>query len=706
MMKYPRIIPILILIISTTFVSAQKMTVGFIYPAGGERGTTVDIEIGGLNIKNATEILISGDGITKAVLYTPEVTAQKRKRPGGMKLNDQSSPQLEDRIYVQVTIDKQATPGLRDLRLKSPGGISNKLPFEIGQYPNQVEQKGSSISQPNKINSLPATLCGQIMPGEIDYFTFEAPKGMQLVAAAKGRALVPYIADAVPGWFQPVMRITNSKGKEIAFCDDYRNSVDPVIITTIPETDTYTLTIHDAIFRGREDFNYRIELGEIPFLASVYPAAAKVGKKAKVNLVGVNLQQNNLTYKPLREGINELQAVGKANYLSNPISFWGVSKTNNFQVSPKENSLLEIGDVLFETIDQARKIKSFQVFARKNENIALEINARRLGSMMDPHIRLKDATGRILAESDDVEDAIQGLMTHHADPVLQFRAKSEDYYVVEVQDLSGNYGFDYFFLLERKENIPSFEVFVSPANMNIPKGGTGIFRIDVLSKEKFIPALEISIKGLPKGYKLSSLSTNPGTKNWDISVTAPEDAEEKQLTLEVMATATLKRKEVETVTQKAIAADNMMQAFYYTHHIPAAGFIVDVTEPAPFSLHLATSSERELQQAILVNPTDSIIPIKLKINRKQGFTETVELALNKKLKQITQDPVSFLPGETEKTVYLKINPETRKTFRKFRGAFSIVGTVNGEIEKRGKRTFQNALYREYSEIFVLELKEK
>ncbi|MDO9633944.1 MAG: hypothetical protein Q7J05_02725, partial [Paludibacter sp.] len=385
-MNHPRIIPFLILIISATLLSAQKMTVGFIYPAGGERGTTVDIEIGGLNIKNATEILISGDGITKAVLYTPEVTAQKRKKPGGMKLNDQSSPQLEDRIYVQVTIDKQATPGLRDLRLKSPGGISNKLPFEIGQYPNQVEQKGSSISKPNKINSLPATLCGQIMPGEIDYFTFEAPKGMQLVAAAKGRALVPYIADAVPGWFQPVMRITNSKGKEIAFCDDYRNSVDPVIITTIPETDTYTLTIHDAIFRGREDFNYRIELGEIPFLAFVYPAAAKVGKKTKVNILGVNLQQNKLTYKPLREGINELQAVGKANYLSNPINFWGVSKASIFKVKPKENSLLEIGDVLFETLDQARQIKSFQVFARKNENIALEINARRLGSMIDAHI--------------------------------------------------------------------------------------------------------------------------------------------------------------------------------------------------------------------------------------------------------------------------------------------------------------------------------
>jgi hypothetical protein len=325
---------------------------------------------------------------------------------------------------------------------------------------------------------------------------------------------------------------------------------------------------------------------------------------------------------------------------------------------------------------------------------------------MDASIRLKDTSGKILAESDDVEDAMQGLMTHHADPILQFRAKSEDYYTVEVQDLSGNYGPDYFFLLERKENIPTYEVFVSPANMNIPKGGTGIFRVDIISKEKFTPALEMAVKGLPKGYKLSSLNTSPGTKNWDISITAPEDAAEQQLALEVTATATLRGREAEKVTQKAIAADNMMQAFYYTHHIPAAGFVADITQSAPFSLHIASSSERELQQAILVKPTDNLIPIKLRINRKEGFTDTVELALNKKLKQITLDPVSFQSGETEKVVYLNINPEARKTTRKFRGAFSIVGTVNGEIEKRGKRTFQNALYREYSEIFVLELKQQ
>lgn len=687
------------------FVSAQKMSVGFIYPAGGEKGTTVTIEIGGLNIKNATEVLISGDGINKAEIVPLEEKTGNKKKFNRSKLTDQSSPQIEDRIAVQVTIDKDAMPGLRDLRLKSAGGISNKLPFEVGQYPNITETKGSTAAQPNLVKALPATLCGQILPGEIDYYTFEATKGMQLVAAAKGRTLVPYIADAVPGWFQPVMRITDSKGREVGFCDDYRNNVDPVIIITIPETGSYTLTIHDAIFRGREDFNYRVELGEIPFLEYAYPLVGKTGKKTKVNLVGVNLQQKSMTFKPTREGRNELRATSGANYISNPVTFFGVDKNFYLNTTPKEKAALDNGSAIYDSVSSPREIKTYPVYALKNENIVIEIMARRLGSMMDPKIKIKDAGGNILTEADDVEDAMQGLMTHHADPLIQFKAKSEGNYYAEVEDLTGNSGKDYFYIIERKENIPTFEVFATPASLTLPKGGTGIFHLDMISKEKFIPELEFSVKGLPKGYSLSNLRSQAGSKSWDISVTAPVNAKEKQLSLEVIATAKLKGKDAGTISQTAVAADNMMQAFYYTHHIPAAGFVADLTEPAPFSLQLSSEMVRHSEQSIIIQPSDSVVPIQLKIIRKEGFTEPVEIALNKKLKQLTVDPVSFLPGETEKTIYLKINPATAKVQRKFRAPFCFVGTVKGEIEKMGKRTFQNALYREYSPVFVLEMQQ-
>jgi hypothetical protein len=684
--------------------SAQKLSLGYIYPAGGEKGTVVEIEIGGLNLAATTGVLISSEGVKAEIIPINQKAEKNKKTKNKGKFDDQSSPQLADRIGVRVTIDKNATPGLRDLRLESLSGISNKLNFEVGQYPNKLEEKGSSLQKPNFVSQLPATLCGQIMPGEIDVFSFKATKGMHLVAEVKGRILVPYIADAVPGWFQAVVRLVNSKGKEIAFNDDYRNAVDPVLITEIPETDTYRLAINDAIFRGREDFNYRIDIGEIPHLDYVYPCVGKIGKKTNVTLKGVNFNAKSVVFKPSKEGYSELKVKGDNGQLSNPVPFFGLAKNAYLNVSPTKKTELTTETALFDSISSPYQIKSYPIYAEKNENIAIGIRARRLGSMLDARMTLRDESGKVVIVSDDVEDATQGLMTFHADPMLQYKTKEAGYYVLEVEDVLGNSGADYYYLIERKKNIPTYEVFVSPANLTIPKGGTAVLRLDITTNEKFVPELEITIKGLPKDFIVSSLQSQIGNKAWEISITAPQNAKEEQLSLSVQTQARIRGKEEFTDMQKAGAADNMMQAFYYTHHIPAAGFVADITPASPFSIHLSKEIESKLSKSIPVSENDTVVPLMIYIDRKEGFTDPVELNLSKKTKQVSMESVTFQPTETEKQVFVKINSEALNKFKKMRMGLNIIGTVKGVVDKKGQRSFQNAKYREQTPIFVLEKK--
>ena len=685
--------------------TAQKLSLGYIYPAGGEKGTTVDIEIGGLNLSHATGVLISGTGV-KAQIIPQDKNAEKDKKKNQKgKFDDQSSPQLADRINVHVIIDKHAAPGLRDLRLESESGISNKLNFEVGQYPNLLEQKGSTAEKPNYVSKLPVTLCGQIMPGEVDYFSFEASKGMNLVASVKGRTLVPYIADAVPGWFQPVIRLTNSKGQEIAYNDDYRNAVDPVIITRIPETDTYTLAIHDAIYRGREDFNYRIDLGQLPHIDYAYPTVGNIGKKTRVTLKGVNLTSKTVSYKPTKSGYGTLTAPGAKGFISNPVPFFGLEKNVLFNVSPPDKAELGTETALFDSIISPYQIKTYKIHAEKNENIAIEVIARRLASMLDAKITLRDEKGKVLLVSDDVEDPTQGLMTFHADPQLQYKAKEAGNYTVEIEDVLGNYGADYYYLIQRKKNIPTYEVFVSPANLTIPKGGTAVLRLDVSTNEKSVPALEISINGLPDDFIVSNQQSPQGNRVWEMSITAPQNAKEERLSLEVQTQARIKGKDEPVDKQTAEAADNMMQAFYYTHHIPAAGFVADIAPAAAFSIHLSKDIESQLSKAIPISSTDTVIPLKININRADGFIEPITLNLNKKINQITMNPVTVEPNETEKIIYLKINREILNKVKKASFEFYIVGTVKEVIDQKGQRTFQNAKYREQTPIFILEKNE-
>ena len=55
------------------------------------------------------------------------------------------------------------------------------------------------------------------MPGDVDRFSFTARKGARLVIAADARELMPYLADAVPGWFQAVLALYDSTGSEVAY---------------------------------------------------------------------------------------------------------------------------------------------------------------------------------------------------------------------------------------------------------------------------------------------------------------------------------------------------------------------------------------------------------------------------------------------------------------------------------------------------------
>ena len=131
-----------------------------------------------------------------------------------------ANPAIAETVTVRVTLAPDAEPGERELRLATPTGLSNPLRFCVGQLVeyNKREPKLSAdpatsrqlrfnneqkAVAPTEMNiTLPAIVNGQILPGGVDRYRFQARKGMGLVVVAAARELIPYLADAVPGWFQ------------------------------------------------------------------------------------------------------------------------------------------------------------------------------------------------------------------------------------------------------------------------------------------------------------------------------------------------------------------------------------------------------------------------------------------------------------------------------------------------------------------------
>ncbi len=371
------------LLVAASSAWAQNQYIGYVYPAGGQQGTTFAIRLGGQRLTYATDVVVTGEGVTaRLVDYYRVMNNQElgllrrqlkelRKKgttvgdvmaakmawfefpasigppeppiqnatiapdappPGEKELAKQNLieriekrfaedernaavPAQRELVFAEVTVAPDAKPGRREIRVITKLGVSNALPFYVGQVP-EVARKPMKTAQkpvlgkeslaqrkrpPEEVEmriTVPCTMNGQVAPGEVNRYRFEASKGQHLLISAKARQLVPYVADGVPGWFQAVMKLQDAHGKELAYDDDYRFHPDPVIFFEVPEDGEYVLTINEALFRGRESFVYRITIGELPFVTSMFPMGGHVGEPVQVAMDGWNLDQAKLTLPP------------------------------------------------------------------------------------------------------------------------------------------------------------------------------------------------------------------------------------------------------------------------------------------------------------------------------------------------------------------------------------------------------------------------
>ncbi len=133
---------------------------------------------------------------------------------------------------------------------------------------------------------------------------------------------MPYLADAVPGWFQAVLTLYDARGRELAYDDDFRFNPDPVLHYDVPADGEYVLEIKDAIYRGREDFVYRITMGELPYVTSVFPLGGRAGASHAIEVAGWNLPTQKLVFdaKKQEPGSYVLSVPG-AKFASNRFPF-------------------------------------------------------------------------------------------------------------------------------------------------------------------------------------------------------------------------------------------------------------------------------------------------------------------------------------------------------------------------------------------------
>ncbi|MCJ7730153.1 MAG: PPC domain-containing protein [Sedimentisphaerales bacterium] len=608
---------VLWLVTSLTVVSgalAQRNPhIGYVYPAGGRQGVTFEVKIGGQFLDGVTHVYFSNAGVQATVLeYTKPMTQREanalREKLQELQKKTKDSetlkeiadirkklatfvrrppnPAIAEIVTLQVTIAENAELGEGQLRLGMSLGLSNPLIFCVGQLPEFCEKESSSDKEPRgdrepKVGKppqsstpehetsiiLPAIVNGQVMSGDVDRFRFQALKGQQLVVVASARELIPYLADAVPGWFQATLSLYDAKGNELAYNDDYKFHPDPVLHYEIPKDGEYVVEIKDAIYRGREDFVYRIAIGELSFVTSIFPLGGQAGVQAAIELKGWNLPAASLTAdtKDLALGIRPF-SLNKDGRFSNRVLF--AVDTLPEHLERELNDTNESADqvalpvIVNGRIDPQGDWDVFRIEGQAGDEIVAEVLARRLDSPLDSVLRLADSIGRQLAFNDDHEDKGSGLSTHHADSYLHATLPANGTYYIHLGDIQRKGGPEYAYRLRISPPHPDFELRIVPSSINVRAGASIPLTVYALRRDGFSNEIALVLKDAPAGFRLNGGRVPANQDQVRLTLTAPPTPLKESLNLCLEGRAMIQGQEV---VHPAVPAEDMMQAFAYRH---------------------------------------------------------------------------------------------------------------------------------------------
>ena len=618
--------------------AAREPHIGYVFPAGAQRGTSVEVLIGGQMLRNASQVVFSGPDVSARVLkvYRPvrnldkdqreeiqrQIAARRavlagrpvpplKPRPADAPAfvmpefywldrlahadaaelehlvsvfrrtnKKQMNAQLGEMVSLEVTVAPGAAPGPRELRLLTAAGLTNPQRFEVGEFGEVCEREPNDPkpgqAPPPQVAGLPVVFNGQVLPGDVDRLRFHARGGQSLVVEVQARSLIPYLADAVPGWFQPALAVFDAQGKELAYADSFRFRPDPVLLFRVPADGDYAVEIRDSLFRGREDFVYRIKVSEQPFVTACFPLGAAAGSTVSGHLTGWNLPRTDvvLDTRPGGGAWRELSVTGHG-MVSNPVAYAVDELPDVAEVEPNNDrkSAREVPwpCVVNGRINQPGDVDVFRLAAPGGTTLVAEVSARRLGSPLDSVVRVTDAAGKVLAWNDDSmpkDGQLQlgdGLLTHHADSRLCVTLPEKGPFFVQIEDTQHQGGEAYGYRLRLAPVQPDFALRLTPSALNLVPGQSTPVTVHVDRRDGFTGAVTLGVEAVSAGWSLAGKVIPPGREHLRLTVQAPVDAAAGVQALHLTGKAEIGGR---VVSRTVEACDDTMQAFLWRHLVP------------------------------------------------------------------------------------------------------------------------------------------
>lgn len=579
-------------------------------------------------------IIVSGDGVVGEVV--PPESADAKPTPQSLQ--------------VRFNVADDALPGVRDVRVATPNGVSTIAQLVIAGDPIVVETADNDEFDSATPFAVPATLCGSLEKAEdVDWFKFSARGGERLYLTVRCMKLQDRIHD-LQRHADPILTIRQANGATIATSDNVFGA-DPFLCHTFDEDGEYYLEIRDVRYQGNKFWQYAIEVSHQPYATAVFPLAftpetteANVAPLIAGPMGEMPVDRGKVTIPPASLTLPEAVSIGirtaRLRYdgggeqavavviADGPFEF--ESDTGNDTPETAQEVQLPAG--IHGRIERPRDVDCFAFTAERGERFDFEVFASRVGSPLDSHLRLLDAEGKPLQLNDDLRD---GKRVYADSRIENWSAPADGRYVLEIRDLNlrGGEGFVYF--LQATTARPHFKLYSDTDKTLLTPGTSGVIFVRAERKHGFKGEIGLEVSGLPPGVTAESGRILAGAHtDGCIVLSAADSAVPDVSNIEIRGVSEPEGEQGgDVITAVATNYQEIYQPGGGRGHWPVEAHAVSVGTPADILAVRVTPNEVRLK------PGESVT-LEVELERAAGFDKNVLLeVVYKHLNSVFGDPL-------------------------------------------------------------------
>jgi len=429
-------------------------------PAGGQRGTTVDVKLVGKPGDGDLRV-VSGDD---SIVFTPS----------------------EKKDAASVAISETTRPGVHWLRFCNADGATELKPFIVGMIPETTESEpNAKIAEANSIELPSVTINGVLeKSGEVDTFAVALSKGQTLICAMQANSVIGSPMDAV-------LQILDARGTVIAQNDDDL-SFDPRLTYTAPEdgkwfvrTFAFPAAPNSTIsFAGGADFVYRLTLTTAAVVEHTEPAMRfEQDNETSLAVFGWNIETPTASLNRDQQALTEPYA------LPYPVPRSDVPSIVESQLAA--DRVLAFPAAVTGRVTSADDVV-FLFNSIKSQKLSLSVHAQRIGSMLDPVLIVEDSQGKVLNEHDDISG-------ENHDAELHLTMPADGQYRAMIRDRFRNSGDRCFYVLRCEETKATYAATLADTAGTLTPDKPLEIPITFERKHGFAEPVDVRVEGLPDG---------------------------------------------------------------------------------------------------------------------------------------------------------------------------------------------------------------